>query len=501
MSLTKNHAVPIPYAKGSSPADLKRIDIHLHDELRKIESALRRLNALMPQAADREPPEKYIGMVRYTDSASWDPTTAGADGWVYWDGASWQNLSGAGGATNLTYTAATRLLASSTGTDVTLPLVSSADAGLAPASGGGTSNFLRADGTWVAPPATDLSYTAATRLLASSTGADVTLPLVSSADAGLAPASGGGTTNYLRADGTWTAPGDVTGQAASIDNEIALFSGTGGKTIKRATTTGLLKATSGVIAAAVSGTDYAPATTGSAILKASAGGFANAVSGTDYAPATSGSSVLKGDGAGGFSAAVDGTDIYSSSRAIPNENIPNGINNASRASQSQVVASGTAYYITRSNLLLPASSKTGGGMVVGTTFRWRVALTKTAAGTGTFQLRIYRGTNGSTADTADVTQTLGTQTAAVDMMVLDVMVVVTTTGGTGGYYWSIIPMTKAATATGFGVATGTTGFFNGDVASVALNTASLQFGLGFISNTGTPTIRIPFCHGQVFNMT
>jgi hypothetical protein len=47
----------------------------------------------------------------------------------------------------------------------------------------------------------------------------------------------------------------VTGAASSVDNEIALFSGTGGKTIKRATTTGLLKATSGVISAAVSGTD------------------------------------------------------------------------------------------------------------------------------------------------------------------------------------------------------------------------------------------------------
>lgn len=81
--------------------------------------------------------------------------------------------------------------------------------GLAPASGGGTTNFLRADGTWAAPPGgsgTNLSYTASTRVLASDTGTDATLPLVSSSDAGLAPASGGGTTNYLRADGTWTAP-------------------------------------------------------------------------------------------------------------------------------------------------------------------------------------------------------------------------------------------------------------------------------------------------------
>jgi hypothetical protein len=47
-----------------------------------------------------------------------------------------------------------------------------------------------------------------------------------------------------------------TNTATSVDSEIALFSGTGGKTLKRATTTGVLKASSGVIAAAVAGTDY-----------------------------------------------------------------------------------------------------------------------------------------------------------------------------------------------------------------------------------------------------
>jgi hypothetical protein len=70
------------------------------------------------------------------------------------NGTNWVNATdetGGAGATNLGYTAATRVLTSDTGTDVTLPLVSSGDAGLAPASGGGTTNFLRADGTWQAP--------------------------------------------------------------------------------------------------------------------------------------------------------------------------------------------------------------------------------------------------------------------------------------------------------------------------------------------------------------
>ena len=42
------------------------------------------------------------------------------------------------------------------------------------------------------------------------------------------------------------AAGNVNGQASSVDSEIALFSGTGGKTIKRATGTGIVKVVSGV---------------------------------------------------------------------------------------------------------------------------------------------------------------------------------------------------------------------------------------------------------------
>lgn len=43
--------------------------------------------------------------------------------------------------------------------------------------------------------------------------------------------------------------GNVVGQASSVDSEIALFSGTGGKTIKRATGSGFAKLTSGVLSA------------------------------------------------------------------------------------------------------------------------------------------------------------------------------------------------------------------------------------------------------------
>ena len=50
--------------------------------------------------------------------------------------------------------------------------------------------------------------------------------------------------------------GDITGPGVSVDSEIVLFNGITGATVKRATQTGVLKATSGVLSAAVAGTDY-----------------------------------------------------------------------------------------------------------------------------------------------------------------------------------------------------------------------------------------------------
>jgi len=77
-------------------------------------------------------------------------------------------------------------------------------------------------------PGTDLSYDAASREVRSSTGADATLPLVASSAAGLAPASGGGTINFLRADGTWAAPaggGGTSFAGYAVDNYIVPTAG------------------------------------------------------------------------------------------------------------------------------------------------------------------------------------------------------------------------------------------------------------------------------------
>jgi hypothetical protein len=164
------------------------------------------------------------------------------------------------------------------------------------------------------------------------------------------------------------------------------------------------------------------------------------------------------------------------------------------AQQSQVVVSATNYYITSSAIAVPST------VIVGTRFRWRVAMAKTAAGTGTFQIKIYRGTNGTTADTADVNQSFGTQTAAIDNMIFDVEIVVTTTGATGAYYWTIVPTHTAARITGFGLDQAAASFFSGTVSSVALNTANLKFGLAFTATTGTPTITVPLVQAQSLNI-
>lgn len=92
----------------------------------------------------------------------------------------------------------------------------SALSGAVPASGGGTTNFLRADGTWAVAGGSTVPGGATGNVQFNNSGAfggltDVQLTAriqsFTSALSGATPASGGGTTNFLRADGSWAAPG------------------------------------------------------------------------------------------------------------------------------------------------------------------------------------------------------------------------------------------------------------------------------------------------------
>lgn len=91
--------------------------------------------------------------------------------------------------------------------------------------------------------------------------------------------------------------------------------------------TGIVKGNGTALSAAVSGTDYAPATSGTSILKGNgSGGTSSAVSGTDYAPATSGTGLLKGNGSGGTSTATSGTDYLAPSEWIGGEAVTGTLN-------------------------------------------------------------------------------------------------------------------------------------------------------------------------------
>jgi len=97
---------------------------------------------------------------------------------------------------------------------------------------------------------------------------------------GSLPDQTGNSGKFLTTDGSaasWGTPsgsGDVVGPASSVDSELVLFNSTTGKLIKRATLTGLVKATSGVASAATAGTDYvAP---GGALGTPSSGTLTNA---------------------------------------------------------------------------------------------------------------------------------------------------------------------------------------------------------------------------------
>lgn len=175
------------------------------------------------------------------------------------------------------------------------------------------------------------------------------------------------------------------------------------------------------------------------------------------------------------------------------------ITNFAAAQQSQVTVAGTVYYITNSNLNIPATVLVG--LKIGSMLKWRIVLNKTAAGTGTFVIGVHMGTAGSISDTKVVTQSIGTQTAAVDSVILDIMLVFTAVGaGTASFYWTICPFQKAATATGFGVAVGATGLFSGTVGSLNSTTANLKFGISFSSTTGTPTITVPLVQAEALGI-
>jgi hypothetical protein len=179
---------------------------------------------------------------------------------------------------------------------------------------------------------------------------------------------------------------------------------------------------------------------------------------------------------------------------VPVINDLNGIHGFSASSLTPGGSAGVFNYITSSKLTMPAAYKTG--IATGTTLRWTIKMSKTAAGTGSFIVGIYMGTNGTTADTKEVSQSIGTATAALDDLDLEVLVNFTSTTA---FYWSISCLHSAASATGFGVATGSASF-SGTVSGLTTTTGSLIFGIAYSNTTGTAVITVPLVDAQAFTV-
>lgn len=92
-------------------------------------------------------------------------------------------------------------------------------------------------------------------------------------------------------------------------------------------------------------------------------------------------------------------------------------NSAGAAGQAPTAA--TLTYLTGSNIAVPV-----GKMRIGTTFLWKIDMTKSAAGTASRQFFVKIGTAGTTADASVLTFTSALGTAATDTAYAELMVTI-----------------------------------------------------------------------------
>ena len=152
---------------------------------------------------------------------------------------------------------------------------------------------------------------------------------------------------------------------------------------------------------------------------------------------------------------------------------------ASNAS-NQALSSGDTY-------LTGSAITVGSRLQVGTTLKWRVIATKTAAGVAAPVFNMRFGTAGTTADTSRVTLTGVAQTAAADTGVWEITAVVEAVGASGkvfGFGW----LTHALATTGFGTSDGA---MQSESAAFDMTNASLKAGLSLdVGASGAWTVKL-----------
>lgn len=121
-----------------------------------------------------------------------------------------------------------------------------------------------------------------------------------------------------------------------------------------------------------------------------------------------------------------------------------GIRNANTA---DVTANAADTYLTGSSLPVPAHL-----LQVGTQFRWRIWMTKTAAGVATPVWSVRVGTAGTTSDSARLAFTGPAQTAATDVGYVTIDAVVRSIGASGVVAGVLVLSHNTSGATGFAAA-------------------------------------------------
>lgn len=141
----------------------------------------------------------------------------------------------------------------------------------------------------------------------------------------------------------------------------------------------------------------------------------------------------------------------------------------SGSAPAQAITAATDTYVTGS--AIDVASK----LQVGTILKWRIVVTKTAAGVAASVWVVRFGTAGTTSDTARLTLTSSTQTAAIDHGVFEVTLVVTAIGASGVVSGFVL-LDHNLGATGLGGA-GTTSTFQATSATFDTTVASLKAGI------------------------
>jgi hypothetical protein len=149
------------------------------------------------------------------------------------------------------------------------------------------------------------------------------------------------------------------------------------------------------------------------------------------------------------------------------------------ASVTDQTISATTAYVTNSNLAVPV-----GKLRIKTVLRWRIMVTKTAAGsTAGCAVLVKLGTLGTTGDATILTFTFGTPTGVVDAAVIDVEVIIRGPLSASCIATGVARLTHQLDATGFStlhteVKQVTSGTFDATtaalIAGLAITTTSLS---------------------------